>query len=115
MMEEEKVMATEVEELESKEEIVDSSVEDNIIDEAEKASYVLCQSFSIKADYSQYDKLLRLLEGEGARITDTQYLDTITVSAVIYSDKFYDLSEKIKEAFASKLFLNDHGSVIEAL
>ena len=36
-MEEDKVMATEVEELESKEEIVDSPVEDNIIDEAEEA------------------------------------------------------------------------------
>ena len=39
-MEEDKVMATEVEELESKEEIVDSSVEDNIIDEAEEADKV---------------------------------------------------------------------------
>ena len=39
-MEEDKVMATEVEELESKEEIVDSSVEDNIIDEAEEADNV---------------------------------------------------------------------------
>ena len=36
-MEEDKVMATEVEELESKEEIVDSPVEDNIIDEADEA------------------------------------------------------------------------------
>ena len=39
-MEEDKVMATEVEKLESKEEIVDSSVEDNIIDEAEEADKV---------------------------------------------------------------------------
>ena len=39
-MGEDKVMATEVEELESKEEIVDSSVEDNIIDEAEEADNV---------------------------------------------------------------------------
>ena len=37
-MEEDKVIATEVEELESKEEIVDSSVEDNIIDEADNAA-----------------------------------------------------------------------------
>ena len=36
-MEEDKVMPTEVEELEPKEEIVDSPVEDNIIDEAEEA------------------------------------------------------------------------------
>ena len=35
-MEEDKVMPTEVEELEPKEEIVDSPVEDNIIDEAEE-------------------------------------------------------------------------------
>lgn len=39
-MEEDKVMATEVEELEPKEEIVDSPVEDNIIDEAEEADDV---------------------------------------------------------------------------
>ena len=39
-MEEDKVMPTEVEELEPKEEIVDSPVEDNIIDEAEEADDV---------------------------------------------------------------------------
>ena len=39
-MEEDKVMATEVEELESKEEIVDSPVEDNILDEAEETDKV---------------------------------------------------------------------------
>ena len=39
-MEEDKVIATEVEELEPKEEIVDSPVEDNIIDEADETDNV---------------------------------------------------------------------------
>ena len=72
---------------------------------AEKADYVSCESFSIESDYSQYDKLVHLLENCGVKIFDTNYSDKITVFGKIHTSKYENLIIKITESFSSKLSL----------
>ena len=92
-----------------------SAAASGAIKEAKIAEYIKCVSFFVKVEYSQYDKLLRLMQGCNARVTDTFYNDKIRVNGVIADENFSDFEKKIIESFAGKVKTSFESELIEKI
>ena len=85
------------------------------IKEAKIAEYIKCTRFSLEVDYSQYDKLLRIMQASASRVVDTIYNDKIKVFGVIKHECYSDFENKITESFAGKVSVIFENEIIEKL
>ena len=128
-MEEDKVMATEVEELESKEEIVDSPVEDNIIDEAEEAeeadnaAYVDAveeiaetkseEKDSLEVEFVEDDegnrRIKPMLDYESISNTADIEVPPLLIDQVIGHEESVETIKKAAKQRRNVLMIGDHG------
>lgn len=62
-----------------------------------------CTEYSIVCDYSNYDRLIRLIEDCGGNIHDTQFLDKIQINFIFKDCDSEAFCNKLCEMFASKI------------
>ncbi|MBQ7107310.1 MAG: YigZ family protein [Clostridia bacterium] len=72
-------------------------------DNADISQMVECSVADINCDYSQYDKLKKLLEECGAVILDTIFENAIKISFYIDSSEFSKLNDKLIDVFFGNL------------
>ncbi|MBR2043307.1 MAG: YigZ family protein [Clostridia bacterium] len=68
--------------------------------------------FSVTCDYVQYNRLLPLLQGIGATVTDTVFEAEVKVSFSLDKTKKDELGDKLTDAFFGKLSAKAEGETI---
>ena len=92
-----------------------SSAASGVLSESKKVNYQKCVSFCVTLEYPQYEKLTRLMNLNGVRITDTDFNDKITLFAVTSADKYDDFCNSLTEMFAAKVCSQKIDDLIEKI
>ena len=72
-------------------------------DSANISQMVECSEAEVTCDYSQYDRLKKILDESGAVILDTVFENAIKISFYINSSEFTKLNEKLTDVFYGNL------------